>query len=169
MDKVFSHGKELIDIIESQHWQIYQVPNDPSKIIVGVDELTKNDPAKEIDSTSSYMFIPRPLNGETIKFAYITRYGYGPSLVLDENKQPIDKTIIGNPDSKQLMFFNRLYFKDEFIIISNLNNPARPTLNTYAIHEEFALEVFRCSFRVFTIDELVSNGDDIVVNKRRYH
>jgi len=110
-------GKKLIEIIESHDWQLIDVSDNPE----GWDEINTREPAEDLLGVKKqYLFVPKPLNGETYRdsYAIANEKCLKPSLTVDGDGKDYEGwiaiDIFQNPH-----IFSRLFIPDRRSIVAS--------------------------------------------------
>jgi len=157
MSKQFPHSRELLDIVESKGWTLYNsATSEDLETAFTWEELDSKGPTRTFEFGNNYIFTPIKTNGQTLRQAYAVTMGVGPSFIVPSIEAHLNmngKTFLAL-DKSLFYYFSRMFFVSEEIdyvlLTSPLNHP-HPILMIPAQH---ALEKFRDLFRVITPADL---------------
>ncbi len=82
MEGIFPQSRELRHAIEREGWSLYDVSNSEGHDDKW-DELSRAGPAEQYEIGHIYQFFPIPKEGQTLRDAYASVQGSGPSLKID--------------------------------------------------------------------------------------
>jgi hypothetical protein len=161
MNKIFPESRELIDLIKNHYWDLYDTTresDDPSKERISWEELQSNGPAEEFVDGNNYIFIPTPIEGESLRQAYENARFISPCMQFDNSRKYryMDKRKAIIIDGAPTYLFTRLgvysYKGMDTITLFTPQSeiPNRPTL---VFPFETALESFQKHFKIITSED----------------
>jgi len=112
--KRFQQSGELIEIIEGHGWRLYDITDMHLDLYSSWGLINKKRPAKEVRFTSSYLFVPNPIDGQSVQEAYETTNGLGPSIRFGSLEDRMDVEGDGVfMNGKETYLFDGFYFSRE--------------------------------------------------------
>lgn len=147
----FPESRELIDIIQSFGWSLYDVSNPPKGRAHTWEEMDKMTPAQSLEIGRQYTFIQKPENDQTLRDAYSVTKGLGPSLRIDNPKDDRWLEIIMLHESPAL--FTRLFFLEEFAAVTSPETYYLSDPDFVAIKYDKLVDTFRRYFRIVKPEE----------------
>ena len=154
----FAQGRELIDIIESHDWLLYDVTYAQKEDRAFTwEELEETCPATQLEMEHQYLFVPKPKDGETLRDAYSVTKGLGPSLTIEDHNDDKWRSLSVSPKCIPgfVAFFSRLFmdYNPDFAVVSSPPTSYYPDPDFVAIPYNKLFEVFRDHFRIVKPEE----------------
>jgi hypothetical protein len=159
MKGIFPEGNELKKVIESYDWTLYDVSNPPEGRAFTWEELDKKSPVKQFEIDHQYLFVPIPKKGQTVREAYISTKGLGPSLMIENPDDERYVSLIVKAKSKLdckrgcVALFSRLVFDERFAYVTSPETDYLPDPDLVAIKYDKLVDTFRRYFRVILPEE----------------
>jgi hypothetical protein len=153
MTHVFEESKDLVQIINSVGWSLYDLTNQPADRPFSWDEVNKMGQAEVFEIGHNYLFIPILAEGETLKKAYSKTEGVGPCLtIVDSNHDRWKSLIVHKKLMGYVAIFSRLWFEEEFVVASTPETDYYPDPDVVAMAYEYLIDTFRQYFGIIDMD-----------------
>lgn len=150
MEEIFKQSKELLEIIESHRWTLYDSDMHSQKRgIITILELEKIGKAKEIVIGHNYIFYPIPRENETLRDAAYKTRCLGPALEVGDPNDPRWASLIINgwyTNPLRIGLFTRIKLEDSMCDCFSPQN--RIIKDFILIPQDYVVDTFQKYFRI---------------------
>lgn len=150
---VFAQSLELIKIIESHQWTLYDVSDIRAGSVLSLDELGVRDPVQQFRAGGNYFFAPIPLQGQSLRQAYVQAQ-VQPSLTVED---PADDRWLCLRLSRKPMgyvaLFSRMIMKEDATAFTSPPVNYFPDPDLVVVRNELLVDTLNKYFKIFRAPE----------------
>ena len=133
---------------------MYDVSSPPEGRAYTWEEMDRRTPAERYELKHQYLFVPIPGEGRTLREAYASAKGLGPSLAIEDPDDEIWSGLDVTPKPIGLVaLFTRLFMSPGPAILSSPETEFLPRPDLVAVGYDRLLEAFQKYFRIVEPEE----------------
>jgi len=158
MTDLYSESKELLKIIESKGWNLYDTSDtiDPKGPTLW-NQLEKRGPVEVFEMGKNYIFAPKQENGLSLRDTYAITKGLGPSLLIEDINDDRWEGLEVSSDfyaRGEPIRFSRLGFYEDLLVALTPPSRENPKPDIIGISYSQAIDTFNKYYRIITPEEL---------------